>query len=81
MLYICPDPDKNLYIYNNYEELATAYINLIISPNYEIEKDHNLVNQEVGNFILGKNQLSPNLALDIIDGAPITNTTDFEGWF
>ena len=38
----------------NFEATPYASINLIIAPNYEIEKDKEKVNKEVGNFIMGR---------------------------
>jgi hypothetical protein len=52
-LYICP-PMEHLHIYNFYEYFPQKHIEFVIRPNYEIETDESIVNEEVNNFEIAR---------------------------
>jgi hypothetical protein len=53
------------------ENTPFAAIILNIEPNYDIETNKDKVNKEVGNFLMARQQMVPNLDLTVIEGNPV----------
>ena len=56
-LYICPQRE-HLHIFNNYEYFPQIHVEFVIRPNYEIETDKAIVNEEVNNFEVAREQIN-----------------------
>ena len=69
-LYICPPADK-LYFLNNYESYPHQTVISRIIPNYDIITDKKEVQNELNNFFIVREEISPFIDLTILDSSPI----------
>ena len=77
---MCPDPEKDLFLFKNFNYEPYSSIQLTIEPNYEIETNKSLVNKEISNFVVGRLEARSEIDLTIIDKSPITLRVEFNGW-
>ena len=69
-LYLCPAAEE-LYLHNNFEFYPYASMAIKIRPNYDHFKDRTIVQKEMSNFWIAREEMESTFDLGIIGSSPI----------